>query len=142
MTKPTLGVAMPEDQLFTFPTPPSPDVAEWPGTPLGVSNTITRTKGRTAVNNKTVDATPGLLDKLMRSAHDQLNGTRSGREVHEHDVVIHGIRVRAVTNSRHLYDFWVDNWYGVEEWKRITGQAPAAEPQVRVYALLGVENEQ
>ena len=57
--------------LYTFPSPPTPDLSEWPGTPIGVSNTITRTKGRTAVHNRIVDETPGLLDKLLESAREQ-----------------------------------------------------------------------
>ena len=54
----------PEDSLYTFPSPPAPDLCEWAGSPLGISNTITRAKSRTAHHNKTVDATPGLLEKI------------------------------------------------------------------------------
>ena len=53
------------------------------------------------------------------------------------DVVIHGIRVRATTNSAHLHDFWIDDWYDLDEWRKATGQAPASQPQVTVYALQG-----
>ena len=132
---------MAEQPLYAFPPPPAPDLSEWQGTPMGVSNIITRTKGRTAVHNKTVDATPGLLDKLLKSARDHIAGAKAN-EVWQHDVVIHGIRVRAITNSQHLFDFWVDNWYSLDEWKRSTGQNPPAEPQVTVYALHGVKREQ
>ncbi len=128
--------------LYTFPPAPSPESAEWPGTPMGVSNTITRTKGRTAVHNKVVDATPGLLDKLLKSAHDHLDRIAGKQGIHEHDVMIHGIRVHAITNSTHLYDFWVDNWYSLDEWRRLTGHAPPPEPRVKVYALLAVKEEQ
>lgn len=133
---------MPDESLYTFPTPSSPDVCEWPGSPMGISNTITRTKGRTAVHNKTVDATPGLLEKLLQSAHEHLNRIAGKEAINSHDVIIHGIRVRAMTDSQHLYDFWVDNWYSIEEWKRLTGQAPPSEPRVKVYALHGLKNEQ
>jgi len=132
---------MAEQPLYAFPPPPAPDLSEWQGTPMGVSNIITRTKGRTAVHNKTVDATPGLLDKLLKSGRDHIAGAKAN-EVWQHDVVIHGIRVRAITNSQHLFDFWVDNWYSLDEWKRSTGQNPPAEPQVTVYALHGVKREQ
>lgn len=108
---------------------------------MGVSNTITRTKSRTAVHNKTVDATPGLLEKLLKSAHDHMNSMGGRNSIFQHDVVIHGIRVRASTNSQHLYDFWVDNWYSLEEWRNASGQEPPAQPQVNVYALHGVKNE-
>ena len=132
----------PGTPLFVFPEPPAPGLAEWPGTPIGLSNTITRTKGRTAVHNKTVDATPGLLEKLLRSVEEHAKRIEGKQPVFEHDVVIHGVRVRATTNSPHLHDFWVDNWYGVDEWQRLTGQAPSAQPRVNVYAFHGVENEQ
>ncbi|HEV2178144.1 MAG TPA: hypothetical protein VGW33_13235 [Terriglobia bacterium] len=136
---------MADDTLYTFPPAPADGLAEWPGSPLGVSNTITRTKGRTAVHNKTVDATPGLLEKLLKSARDHMaaiEGKRAAGAVRQSDVVIHGIRVRAITNSHHLHDFWVDNWYSPEEWQRLTGTAPAAEPRIMVYALHGVAAEQ
>ena len=132
---------MAEQPLYTFPSPPAPDLCEWEGSPMGVSNVITRTKGRTALHDKTVDATPGLLDKLLKSVRDHI-ASSGPNEIRQHDVVIHGIRVRAITNSRHLFDFWVDNWYSVEEWKQSTGQNPPAEPQVTVYALHGVKQEQ
>ncbi|MGH9455437.1 MAG: hypothetical protein ACRD2O_15870, partial [Terriglobia bacterium] len=126
---------MADDTLYTFPPAPADGLAEWPGSPLGVSNTITRTKGRTAVHDKTVDATPGLLEKLLKSARDHMAVIESQRApgaVHHRDVVIHGIRVRAITNSDHLHDFWADNWYSPEEWQRLTGTAPAAEPRIMV----------
>jgi hypothetical protein len=133
---------MPEDVLYTFPLSPVSELTEWAGTPLGVSNTITRTKGRTAVHNKTVDATPGLLAKLLASAHGHLSAIEGKEPIHQHDVMIHGIRVRATTNSQHLYDFWVDNWYSLDEWQKVTGEAPPSEPRVNVYALHGVKTEQ
>jgi hypothetical protein len=109
---------------------------------MGVSNTITKTKGRTAVHNKTVDATPGLLDRLLASAHGHLNAIDGKQSIFQHDVMIHGIRVRATTNSDHLFDFWKDNWFSLEEWRRVTGQAPPVEPRVNVYAIHGVQGEQ
>jgi len=117
-------------------------MSEWPGQAIGLSNTITRTKGRTAVHNKTVDATPGLLERLLGSVNDHIKAAGGGEEVRSHDVIIHGIRVRAHTNSAHLYDFWTDNWYSLDEWQRLTRHAPPPEPRVHVYAFTGVTNEQ
>ncbi len=133
---------MPDEPLYVFPHPPSAETCEWPGSAIGVSNTITRTKGRTAVHNKTVDATPGLYEKLLKSAHDHLDQIAGREPVFAHDVVIHGIRVRATTNSPHLHDFWVDNWYSLEEWARLTGQAPPSAPHIHVSALTGVKGEE
>jgi hypothetical protein len=132
---------MGQHSLFDFPPPPTPDACEWPGQTIGLSNTITRTKGRTGLHNKTVDATPGLLNRLLKSANDHVKAA-APPETRCDDVVIHGIRVRAITNSAHLHDFWKDNWYSVDDWQRLTGQALPAEPQVMVYAFHGVRNEQ
>ena len=133
---------MDDQPLYKFPSPPSLDSSEWPGSPLGVSNIITRTKGRTAVHDKSVDATPGLFERLLKSTHDHLGRIDGKEPAYTHDVVIHGIRVRARTNSPHLFDFWIDNWYSLEEWQRMTGLAPPPEPRVEVYALHGVKDQQ
>lgn len=130
-----------EGQIYSFPPPPAADLCEWPGTDLGVSNTITRTKTRTAVHNKTVDATPGLLEKLLKSAQEHLERTKGIENVRPCDVIIHGIRVRALTNSPHLMDFWKDNWYSPEEWETAAGRRPSPDPRVNVYALWGVASE-
>ncbi len=133
---------MPDEVLYSFPAAPHAELTEWAGSPIGVSNTITRTKSRTAVHNKTVDMTPGLLEKLLRSAHDHLNSVSGKQPIYQHDVMIHGIRVRATTNSDHLFDFWKTNWFGLDDWQSVTGQAVPAEPRVNVYALHGVKSEQ
>lgn len=132
---------MPPESLYTFPPAPAPDLTEWAGSPMGVSNTVTRTKGRTVVHDKTVDATPGLLGRLLNSAYGHLSAMVGQRAVYQHDVMIHGIRVRATSNSHHLNDFWVENWYSPQEWQALTGQVPPSEPRVRVYALHGVKDE-
>ncbi|MBI2202224.1 MAG: hypothetical protein HYU43_09855, partial [Armatimonadetes bacterium] len=49
--------------------------------------------------------------------------------------------MRATTNSAHLHDFWVDNWYSPDEWKSITGLLPPRDPQVTVFALGGVGDQ-
>ncbi|OLC53031.1 MAG: hypothetical protein AUH85_15105 [Chloroflexi bacterium 13_1_40CM_4_68_4] len=128
--------------LYTFPPPPSPDAVEWPGTPLGARNTITRTKGRTKIHDKTVDQKPGLLTRLLANAVEHAVKNPHGQSQYSHDVVIHGIRVRAVTNSEHLINYWRDNWYAVDEWARATGQQIAETPHVLTIALGRVAAEQ
>ncbi len=120
---------------FVFPPPPSPDAIEWPGTPIGLSNVITRTRTRTRVYDKAIDRQPGRRDQLVKSAVAHLIRTAGSEPVYQHDVVIHGVRVRVLTNSDHLYDFWVDNWYSPREWQEATGRVPPPDPQVHVYAL-------
>jgi len=128
--------------LFSFPPSPSPDAIEWPGTPIGAGNGITRTRTRTALHDKGVDRVEGRRDALVGAAVAHIT-KRAGQEpLYRHDVVIHGVRVRATTNSAHLYDFWSDNWYSVEEWKAITGLSAPRDPQVTVYALGGVADQQ
>lgn len=128
--------------LYVFPPPPSPDAVEWPGEPIGRSNTITRTRSRTLYHDKTIDDKPGLREHLVNVAIAHIV-RNAGRETTVlHDVVIHGIRVRAITNSQHLAQFWEENWYGPDEWQRVTGLTPPIEPQVVVYALGNVQDEQ
>jgi hypothetical protein len=125
--------------LYTFPPAPDTTSPEWPGTPIGAKNTITRTKGRTLVHDKTVDAKPGLFKRLLANAFEHVATAKE--TTYSHDVVIHGLRVRAITNSEHLHGYWKDNWYGVDEWQRITGQKPADSPDVLVVALGRVPSE-
>jgi hypothetical protein len=126
---------------YTFPPPPTPDAMEWPGTPIGGGNVITRTKTRTAVHDKSIDRVEGRRDALVDAAVGHIT-RRAGKEpLFRDDVVIHGIRVRATTTSEHLHDFWVDNWYSPGEWKAVTGLTPSREPQVTVFALGGVAEQ-
>ena len=129
-----------EKTLYTFPTTDDAMAPEWPGTPIGAKNTITRTKGRTLVHDKIVDDTPGKFRGLLASAFEHV--ATSGETTFSHDVVIHGLRVRAITNSEHLVGYWRDNWYGTEEWTRLTGQAVHERPDVLVVALGRVATEQ
>lgn len=131
-----------QELLYVFPPPPSPDAVEWPGEPIGQSNSITRTRSRTKFHDKTIDEQPGRREHLVNAAIAHLVRNAGREPSFLHDVVIHGIRVRAITNSTHLIDFWRENWYGPEEWERITGQAPPDEPRVIVYALGNVQGEQ
>lgn len=129
------------DQLFIFPPSPSPERMEWAGTPIGASNTITRTKGRTQVHDKTIDDKPGRYEELSNAAVAHLALHAKEEQVTLHDVIIHGIRVRAITNSRHLAEFWKENWYDPAEWAKVTGVNPPEQPQVLVYAFGGVEGQ-
>ncbi|MFN2521110.1 MAG: hypothetical protein ABR525_08705 [Candidatus Limnocylindria bacterium] len=129
-----------EKSLYTFPTTDDAMAPEWPGTPIGAKNTITRTKGRTLIHDKSVDRTPGKFQGLLASALEHIS--TSGETTFSHDVVIHGLRVRAITNSEHLVGYWRDNWYGVKEWTQLTGQAVKERPDVLVVALGRVPTEQ
>jgi len=74
-------------EAFTFPPPPNTHAAEWPGTPIGASNTITRTKTRTAVHDKTIDRIEGRRDELVSAAVEHIV-RHAGREpLALHDLV-------------------------------------------------------
>lgn len=136
----TAAVKESEPELFIFPSPPAKDAIEWEGAPLGLSNTITRTKTRTQVHDKTLDKDPVKRDRLIRTAQDFARSQPPGK-IFEHEVIIHGIKVKAIINSNHLIDFWVDNWYSIEEWKKHTGQELGGEARILVYALIGLQAE-
>ncbi len=126
---------------LTFPPAPNAQATEWPGAPLGSSNTITRTKGRTAVHDKSIDRIEGRRDELVSAAVEHIV-RRAGKDpLALHDVIIHGVRVRAITNSAHLHAMWILNWYSPEEWQTITALTPPRQPQVTVYALGGVPDQ-
>jgi len=136
------GAVKPKEEVkYTFAPPPFASAVEWAGSPIGAFNTITRTKGRTKLHDKVVDKTPGKLEKLLNSATNAIRQSKP-QNLLQHDVIIHGIRVRAMTNSQHLFDYWVDNWYSVSEWEKWTGQKPSSEPKIFVYAYGGVETEE
>jgi hypothetical protein len=118
---------------YHWPPPPAPDSIEWSGTPIGVSNAVTRTKSRTTLKDKTLDKDPACRDALVGRA--QGYATTQADSVRVHDVVIHGVRVRVFTNMSHLYDFWTDNWFATDEWYQVTGKPAPDEPAVVVYAL-------
>jgi hypothetical protein len=123
---------------YFWTPPPSLSSSEWPGPAIGATNVVTRTKSRTSHFDKTLDKDPAGRDALIALARE----FAAGQETWTHDVVIHGIRVRATTNMPHLHDFWVDNWFSIDEWREATGRDAPEEPQVQVYALGGVPGEE
>ncbi len=129
-------------ESFTFPPAPNPKTPEWAGTPAGAGNCVTRTKTRTTVHDKSVDRVEGRRDELVAATVEHIVRQAGKEPLTLHDVVIHGVRVRAITNSPHLAEFWAANWYSPEEWRTITGLTPPARPQVTVYALGGVSDQQ
>ena len=127
--------------LCNFPPAPAEDAVEWSGHPIGRSNVVTRTKSRTRFHDKTIDQTPGRREHLVNAAIAYVVQNAHRGDISLYDVVIHGIRVRAITNSHHLIQFWRENWFSPEEWLAQAGVAAPAEPTVTVYALGGVADE-
>jgi len=128
-----------EDKLYYFPSAPGPEATEWDGSPLGVKNVITRTKGRTPIHDKALDRDPQKRGRIVGRVRSYLEEGES--PPCQQDVVIHGVRVRVVSNSGHLCDFWPVNWFSPEQWAASTGRKAPEEPQIMVYALVGVPGE-
>ncbi len=123
---------------YSFPDAPA-GAEEWSGTPLRGStsvNCITRLKGRTQQHDKTLDDRPVERDELLRWAHEHTSSLGAAARVI--DVVVHGVRVRAITNSDHMAAFFEINWFSPDEWLERTGFASPEEPQLVAYALNGV----
>lgn len=128
-----------KDKGYFFPPPPSPEAIEWDGYPIGIKNVVTRTKGRTPVSDKALDRDPQRREQLLARVCAYVR--ENGPSLQQQDVVIHGIRVRAISNSQHLSDFWLDNWFSPQQWAEATGREAPQEPQILVYALAGVPGE-
>jgi len=70
-----------------------------------ISNYITEVKGRAP---SVKDISGEERDRLVLLAQKKLD---SDFETYHWNANIHGIVVRLYTNSAHLYDFWVENWF-------------------------------
>ncbi|HEX9815564.1 MAG TPA: hypothetical protein VGB18_01175 [Candidatus Thermoplasmatota archaeon] len=69
-----------------------------------LNNYVTTSQGRVG---STKDLTGPAMDKLLAEALPHLKFN----ELYQWDANINGIIIRLVTNSRHQYEFWVENWY-------------------------------
>ncbi len=91
-----------------------------------LSNYITEVKGRVKFNK---DISLEKREELVRLAEERLH---RNFETYHWNANIHGIIIRMYTNSSHLYNFWVENWF----------PAPRAQtvlPHGIVYAVRGIE---
>ncbi len=127
---------------FVFPDPPNAKALEWPGSPIGRGNIITRAKALLAGRDVSIDRVEGRRDELVTSAVEHVVRHAAGEPLAVCDAVIHGVRVRVITNSTHLEQFWTLHWYRPDEWRRATGFTPPARPQVTLYAIGGVPDQQ
>jgi len=91
-----------------------------------ISNYITGVRGRVEADK---DISVGERDRLVSMALDKLG---SSFETYHWSANIHGIVVRLYTNSFHLYDFWVENWFPAP-------RSHAILPHAMIYAVCGVE---
>lgn len=89
-----------------------------------LNNYLTQSKGRV---DSTKDLTGPDLDNLLKDVLPHLNVS----ETYQWDANINGIVVRLVTNSRHQYEFWVENWFP-------TSNNGTIEPHAFIYSVKGV----
>jgi hypothetical protein len=111
-------------------------MSEAPGVLIGLSNVMTTLRQRVPPGPDP-DGTPGLRDRLRTNALRALEGP----EAFIHDAILLGRRVRLFSNSHHLADFFRDHWMTEGEWKAATGRPVPRDPELTVYATIGVPAE-
>lgn len=110
---------------------------EKPGILVGLSNIVTRSRGR-APRGPDPASDPGLRDRLRTRARRALEGS----EAYIHDAVVFGRRVRLFTNSFHLADFWRENFFAEAEWRARVGPPPErGRTDLAVHAMIDVPEE-
>lgn len=92
------------------------------------SNYITKVRGR--VNSKK-EISLEERNRLVELAKEKL---ASNFETYHWSANIHGIIIRLHTDSAHLYDFWVENWYPAP-------RTQAVLPHGLIYAVNGIDGE-
>lgn len=91
-----------------------------------LSNHITEVKGRVKSRK---DISIDERNELVELAKTKLN---SGFETYHWNANIHGIAIKLFTDSQHLYDFWVENWFPGPRTHTIM-------PHGLIYAVNGIE---
>jgi hypothetical protein len=128
-------------ESFGFPAPPRPDAMEWPGTPIGTGNVITRSRRPAAARDAAVDRVEGRRDELVGAAVEHIVERARTGPVWIRDAVIHGVRARLVTDSPHLQEFWTANWHGPQGWRRAAELVPPPAPALTTYAIAGAPGQ-
>ncbi|MBI5587830.1 MAG: hypothetical protein HY889_05625 [Deltaproteobacteria bacterium] len=90
------------------------------------SNHITGVKGR-AKSDRQISVEE--RNRLVRIAEEKLS---NDYEIYHWNANIHGIVIKLYTNSAHLYDFWVENWYPAPRTHTVL-------PHGALYAVIGVD---
>lgn len=94
-----------------------------------LSNYITEAKGRV---DSSKDVSVQERDELVSLAEARIN---EGFERYHWNANIHGIIIRLITNSAHLYDFWVENWFPGPRTNTVL-------PHAVIYAVTGVKGRE
>ncbi|HPG57331.1 MAG TPA: hypothetical protein PKW98_05905 [Candidatus Wallbacteria bacterium] len=116
-------------------------VFEYEGSKIGVSNVITSVREdftKSSSNRINVDET--VLEKMF--AH--IKSIEEKEKVFLCDVIIHGVRVRLTTTSRHISEFFTDNFYNPREYSEqaqesgVERQGSIVPFKVNVYVINGI----
>lgn len=91
-----------------------------------LSNYMTDVKGRA---RSFKDITVEERNRLVEVAEDKL---AADFETYHWNANIHGIIIKLHTNSAHLYDFWVENWYPAPRTHTVL-------PHGTLYAVMGID---
>jgi hypothetical protein len=111
-------------------------MTESAGVLIGLSNVLTSARARAAAGPP-LDGHAAIRDRVRSRALRALEG----RECRIEDVIVHGRRLRLLTNSHHLADFWRENFASETQWRETQGPPPPRQPAVTVHAAVGLEGE-
>ncbi len=114
---------------------------EYEGTKIGISNVITSIrKDFTKAQSNYINVDETVLEKMF--AH--IKNIEEKEKVFLCDIIIHGVRVRLTTTSKHVSEFFIDNFYNPREYSEqaqeccIERQGSIVPFKVNVYVINGI----
>ena len=114
---------------------------EYEGSKIGISNSITSIRNdftKSTANH--INADEIVLEKMF--AH--IKSIEEKEKIFLCDVIIHGVRVRLTTTSRHVSEFFTDNFYNPREYSEqaqecgVERQGSIVPFKVNVYVINGI----
>jgi hypothetical protein len=114
---------------------------EYEGSKIGISNSITSIRTnftKSTANHINVDEI--VLEKMF--AH--IKSIEEKEKIFLCDVIIHGVRVRLTTTSKHVSEFFTDNFYNPREYSEqaqecgVERQGSIVPFKVNVYVINGI----
>jgi len=114
---------------------------EYEGTKIGVSNTIT------SVKKSFIDSPANMIDIdeiILERMYAHIKVIEEREKLFFCDAIIHGVRVRLTTNSKHLSEFFSDNYFTPKEYQEqlqalnIDRQGSIVPFKVNVYVINGI----
>ncbi len=131
------------DLFYFSPASPHADANafEYEGTKIGISNIVTSIrKNFTDSGSNKIDIDEIMLEKMF--VH--IKHIEENQKMFLCDAILHGVRVRLMTNSKHLSEFFTDNFYNPREYSEqvqsigIAQQGSIVPFKVNMYAINGI----